>query len=227
MEGYIAAVRQDQTLAEDFAAAVSAGGARLVPPKSCWSMWSKSPPCTRNWAGPAFTLSAYMELFESSVFMKVVGNTLLLGALSGLCSTAIGFLFAYVDVYVSTRFKGIFNVVSMLPIVSPPFVLSLSMIMVFGKRGLITYHLLGIRNANIYGLHGILFVQVLTFFPVCYLMLKGLLANIDPSLEESSRNMGASRWRVFTDVTLPLLLPASATPFWCPSSNRWPTSPTP
>ncbi len=213
LEGYIAAVRQDQTLAEDFAAAVSAGGARLVSAEELLEHVEQIAALYPELGRPAFTLSAYMELFESSVFMKVVGNTLLLGALSGLCSTAIGFLFAYVDVYVSTRFKGIFNVVSMLPIVSPPFVLSLSMIMVFGKRGLITYHLLGIRNANIYGLHGILFVQVLTFFPVCYLMLKGLLANIDPSLEESSRNMGASRWRVFTDVTLPLLLPGIGNAF--------------
>ena len=98
-------------------------------------------------------------------------NTLKLGAISGLCSTIVGFLFAYVDVYVKTKMRGIFKVVSMLPIVSPPFVLSLSMIMIFGKKGLITYHLLGIKNANIYGMHGILIVQILTFFPVVYLMI--------------------------------------------------------
>lgn len=159
------------------------------------------------------TLEVYLSLFTSKKFMRVVGNTLMLGAISGLCSTLIGFLFAYVDVYVRTKMRGIFKVISMLPIVSPPFVLSLSMIMIFGKRGLITYHLLGVRNANIYGMHGILIVQILTFFPVAYLMLKGLLANIDPSLEESSRNMGASRWRVFKDVTLPLLLPGLGNAF--------------
>ena len=106
-----------------------------------------------------------------------------------------------------------FRVISILPIVSPPFVLSLSAIMLFGKRGLITRHLLGILDANINGLHGIVLVQVLTFFPVCYLMLKGLLANIDPSIEESARNMGASRWKVFTTVTLPLLLPGIGNAF--------------
>jgi ABC-type Fe3+ transport system, permease component len=157
-----------------------------------------------------------------------VANTLKLGAISGLCSTIIGFLFAYVDVYVRTKMRGVFKVISMLPIVSLPFVLSLSMIMIFGKKGLITYHLLHFKNANIYGMHGILFVQILTFFPVTYLMLKGLLANIDPSLEESSRNMGASRFRVFMDVTLPLLLPGIGNAFpRCPLLSLWPTSPTP
>ena len=101
----------------------------------------------------------------------------------------------------------------MLPVVSPPFVLSLSMIMLFGRSGLITKTLLGIRNANVYGLKGIAIVQTLTFFPVCYLMLKGLLKNIDPSLEEATRDMGASRWKVFTSVTLPLLLPGLGNAF--------------
>ena len=56
-------------------------------------------------------------------------------------------------------------------------------------------------------------VQTLTFFPVVYLMLKGLLKNIDPSMEEASRDMGASRWKVFTTVTLPLLLPGLGNAF--------------
>ena len=76
-----------------------------------------------------------------------------------------------------------------------------------------TKYLLGIRGANIQGLPGLLIVQTLTFFPVCYLMLKGLLKNIDPSLEESARNLGASRMKVFTSVTLPLLAPGLGNAF--------------
>lgn len=68
----------------------------------------------------------------------------------------------------------------MLPVVSPPFVLSLSMIMLFGKSGIITRFLLGIYDNSVYGFWGIAVVQTLTFFPVCYMMLKGLLKNIDP-----------------------------------------------
>ena len=108
---------------------------------------------------------------------------------------------------------GLFKVVSMLPVVSPPFVLSLSMIMLFGKAGIITYFLLGMEDNSVYGFWGIVIVQTLTFFPVCYMMLKGLLKNIDPSLEEAARDMGASRWKVFATVTFPLLLPGLGNAF--------------
>lgn len=69
------------------------------------------------------------------------------------------------------------------------------------------------NSTGLYGLPGIALVQTLTFFPVCYLMLKGLLKNIDPSLEEAARNMGASRAHVFKTVTLPLLLPGLGNAF--------------
>jgi len=108
---------------------------------------------------------------------------------------------------------GLFQVVSMLPVVSPPFVLSLSMIMLFGKAGIITRYLLKIYDNSVYGFWGITIVQTLTFFPVCYMMLKGLLKNIDPSLEEAARDMGASRFQVFSDVTLPLILPGLGNAF--------------
>ena len=161
----------------------------------------------------AFSLDAYVTLFKRAIFQQAVRNTLLLGFITGTIATLIGFVFAYVDMYTKTKFSPMFRVISVLPIVSPPFVLSLSAIMLFGKRGLITRHLLGMMDANVNGLHGIVLVQVLTFFPVCYLMLKGLLLNIDPSLEESARDMGASRWRVFTTVTFPLMLPGIGNAF--------------
>ena len=101
----------------------------------------------------------------------------------------------------------------MLPVVSPPFVLSLSMIMLFGKAGIITRFLLHIYDNSVYGFWGIAIVQTLTFFPVCYMMLKGLLKNIDPSLEEAARDMGASRFKVFMTVTLPLILPGLGNAF--------------
>ena len=206
-------INEDDQLLTDFVACVNSVAETPVAEEDVLALCGAIADNYPEMGKKSLTLEVYFSLFTNRKFLKVVGNTLLLGAISGLCSTIIGFLFAYVDVYVKTKMRGVFKVVSLLPIVSPPFVLSLSMIMIFGKRGLITYHLLGIRNANIYGMHGILIVQILTFFPVAYLMLKGLLSNIDPSLEESSRNMGASRWRVFRDVTLPLLLPGLGNAF--------------
>ena len=162
------------------------------------------------------TLAAFPRIFADYTFTTAFRNTLVLGAITGFGSVIIGLLFAYVDCYVRVRSrvtKKMFDVVSMLPVVSPPFVLSLSMILLFGRGGLITRKLLGIYDSNVYGLGGIAIVQVLTFFPVCYMMLKGLLKNIDPSMEEAARNMGAGRMKVFTTVTLPLMLPGLGNAF--------------
>ena len=162
-----------------------------------------------------FGVSVFQRIFQMPDFTRAITNTLKVGFVVGLLSTALGLLFAYVEVYVKMNkgVGGLFKLVSMLPVVSPPFVLSLSMIMLFGKSGLITRFLFGIYDNNVYGYWGIVIVQTLTFFPVCYMMMKGLLKNIDPSLEEASRDMGGSRWRVFRDVTLPLLLPGLGNAF--------------
>lgn len=162
-----------------------------------------------------FGLSTFRRIFAMPTFTTAITNTLKVGFLVGILSALVGLLFAYVEVYVRMgKFVGgLFKAVSMLPVVSPPFVLSLSMIMLFGKAGIITRYLLGIYDNSVYGYWGIVIVQTLTFFPVCYMMLKGLLKNIDPSLEEAARDMGASRWKVFTSVTLPLMLPGLGNAF--------------
>lgn len=158
----------------------------------------------------------FVRIFKMSTFRNAIGNTLWLGLITGIGATVIGFLFAYVDAYVDTKsviVRKLFNAVSILPVVSPPFVLSLSAILLFGRTGIITRGVFNLNQTNLYGWRGIALVQILTFFPVCYMMLKGLLKNIDPSLEEAARNMGASRWRVFTTVTFPLLLPGLGNAF--------------
>lgn len=162
-----------------------------------------------------FSFNVFKRIFDMPTFTRAITNTLKVGFLVGILSTLIGLLFAYVEVYVRMgKFTGgLFKVVSMLPVVSPPFVLSLSMIMLFGKAGIITRFLLKIYDNSVYGFWGIAIVQTLTFFPVCYMMLKGLLKNIDPSLEEAARDMGASRWKVFTSVTMPLILPGLGNAF--------------
>ncbi len=162
------------------------------------------------------TFDAFPRIFADYTFNTAFFNTLRLGMITSFGSVIIGLLFAYVDCYVNVRsrtVKKMFDVVSTLPVVSPPFVLSLSMILLFGRGGLITRELLHIYDSDVYGMWGIAIVQTLTFFPVCYMMLKGLLKNIDPSMEEAARNMGAGRMKVFTTVTLPLMLPGLGNAF--------------
>lgn len=159
------------------------------------------------------TLSAYLRAFTSSSNFSSITNTLLLATIVGVIATFIGFIFAYAAAYIKMRGKKLFNLIAILPLISPPFAISISIIFMFGSRGLITHDLLGLTDFNIYGLTGLILVQSLSFFPLAYLLLNGVLSTIDPSIEEASQNLGGSRWNTFTKVTLPLTKPAIANAF--------------
>ena len=156
-----------------------------------------------------FSFSNYVKIFTSRFNRMIIGNTLRLGITVAFFGTLIAFLFAYATTYLALPHKKLFNILSIMPMISPPFVISLSAILLFGRSGLISYELLGIRN-DISGFWGLAMTQTLSFFPIGYLMLRNLLQNIDPSVEEASQALGANRWKVFTTVTLPLMLPGLA-----------------
>ena len=152
-------------------------------------------------------LSNVEHIISSTNFFTSLGNSMLLGLTVAVISTVIGYVFAYAVTRTNMKGKRFFNFMAMLPILSPPFVISLAMILLFGRSGVITKTLLGIRNNNVYGFGSLMIVQTLALFPLAYLNLKGLLESIDGSVENAARSLGASRLKVFTSVTLPLSVP--------------------
>ncbi len=160
-----------------------------------------------------FNFDGYKRVLSGGGLFTALTNSLVLAFLSATLSTVIAYLFAYTFAYVKVPFKRLFNGIAILPIISPPFVIALSAMLLLGKQGLITKNLLGLDNANIYGLHGLVLVQTLSFFPIAFLTLSGLLRSISPSLEEASQNMGANKLKTFVTVTLPLSVPGIANAF--------------
>ena len=160
----------------------------------------------------AEALPRYVEFFTSSQQLRVLGNTLLLGTLVGLVGTAVGFLFAYVQTRLAVPFKRVLHVIALVPIVSPPFAVATATIVLYGRSGAVTHDLLGL-DYDIYGLDGLVFVLSLSLFPVGYLGLLGMMRALDPAMEEAAMIMGASRWRIFRTVILPLLAPGLVGPF--------------
>ena len=160
-------------------------------------------------SGKKFSLQAYTSIFKNAYDLGIISNTLILGIVVALVGTVVAFIFAYATTYLAIPHKRIFKIFSILPMVSPPFVISLAFILLFGRSGLITYKLLGIRP-GIYGFWGLAFTQVLSFFPTGYLMLTAMLQNIDPSIEEAAQALGSNQNRVFRTITLPLMAPGLA-----------------
>ena len=157
-------------------------------------------------SGKKFSLQAYTSIFKNAYDLGIISNTLILGIVVALLGTVVAFIFAYATTYLAIPHKRIFKIFSILPMVSPPFVISLAFILLFGRSGLITYKLLGIRP-DIYGFWGLAFTQVLSFFPTGYLMLTAMLQNIDPSIEEAACISGAGMKKVFSSITIPLIRP--------------------
>src|SRR5437870_10382786 len=112
-------------------------------------------------------------------------------------------------VYSQMRWKAFFNLIGILPLLSPPFVVAASYLLLFGNRGIITYGVFG-QSPNPYGITGIWGVQTIAFFPFAYQLIADVLSRSDARMEQAARNLGASPWRVFWTVTLPLSRPGLA-----------------
>ena len=154
-----------------------------------------------------FSLANLKTILTTSRYLAVFGRTMLLGVVVAVIATFIGYVFAYTITRTNVPCKKFLKTIATLPILSPPFILSLSIIFLFGKQGFITKTLLGITGNNVYGMGSLVVVQVMSFFPIAYLTLSGILSSIDASVEDAACNMGASRWHTFWTVTFPLSLP--------------------
>lgn len=139
-------------------------------------------------------------------------NSLLLGAVVGLVGTVIGFLSAFAQVFLDFRGKKVLHLLSLLPLISPPFAAATAVITLFGKRGIVSYQLFGLE-LDIYGLGGLALVLSMTYAPLAYLNIRGMMQNLDPSLFEASAALGSSEIRTLFRVTIPMVVPALLTSF--------------
>ncbi len=140
-----------------------------------------------------------------------VPTSLLVLAIVAPATTLLGLFFAILGQRSRFRFvKGSLDVISLLPIITPPFILAFAMIFLLGRRGIISYQLLGISSNEIYGVLGVSLAQILAFTPIAYLLLRGSLSALNPALEEAAQTLGAARWHVLKSITWPLLRPGLA-----------------
>jgi iron(III) transport system permease protein len=151
----------------------------------------------------------YAAILSNSRFVKAGLNSLFMLVISTISSTTLGFVFAYAITRTDIPLRKAFKLISLLPLFSPPFMVAFSYIMMFGKNGLITAGLLGIK-VNIFGWHGLWLSETIAFFPVAAIVMEGVLRSISPSLENAGRNLGADGFTLFRTVTLPLARPGVA-----------------
>lgn len=147
----------------------------------------------------------------------VAWRSFLLAILTATGATTIGLCFALIATRTRFPFKPLLRVLTILPIITPPFVVGLALTLLFGRSGLVTEALswmFGIEPGRwLYGLTGIWIAQVLSFTPISFLVLISVVEGVSPSMEEASLTLRADRWRTFWKISLPLMKPGLANAF--------------
>ena len=147
----------------------------------------------------------------------VAWNSVFMASTVGLLTTVLGLVFALLVSRTGVRFKRVIRAMTILPIITPPFVIGLAIILLFGLSGIVTTavsDMLGVAPTRwVYGLPGIIIAQTLAYTPITFLVLIGVVESISPSLEEAGLTLRASPWQVFHTVSLPLMRPGLANAF--------------
>lgn len=154
----------------------------------------------------------YLKLIFESPFLR---EGLFNAAGVAIAVTILSLLIALPLAVLSVRYdfpgRGILSGLLLVPLILPPFVGALGLRLVLGRLGPLSMMLsnnpLGIDWLGRMKLLGIIIVEALHLYPIMLLNLQAALANIDPAMEQAAANLGASRWRIFRRITLPLIRP--------------------
>lgn len=148
-------------------------------------------------------------ILSQSKIWTALRNSVLLGLSTASVATVIGYIFAFFTTrtVIPRRWKQFIKALATLPIISPPFSLTLSLILLFGNNGFITKKLFGIESGPIYGIGGLIAIQTLTMFTIAFSSIEGVLQAIDATTEEASMDLRAGKLKTFLRITLPLSTP--------------------
>lgn len=167
--------------------------------------------------GEVFAPEQVVRILSQSYIVRVIGNSLFLSSFVGVISTVFGLAFALYTTRIARRSAFIGKIFSILPIVTPPFVVGLGVTLMLGRSGYVTEFLgthFGFQDYNwLYGFNGIAIAQILAFAPISFMILDGALKSIHPSIEEASYTLRANRYQTFYNIIFPLLRPALANSF--------------
>ncbi|MEW6550313.1 MAG: ABC transporter permease subunit, partial [Spirochaetota bacterium] len=151
------------------------------------------------------SLANWKEFFGRAYYMRAFRHSISVALLTTFFSALLGIPLAFFTSRYRIKGSNLLSTLSVLALLSPPFIGAYSWITMLGRNGFLrTFFLsIGIKLPQIYGLFGIVLADTLQYYPFISLMLAGSLMTIDRSLEEASENLGARSLRTFFSVTMP------------------------
>jgi len=164
-----------------------------------------------GWA--SLTLANFARFATAASYQRALWNSITSGVAATLLATAVALPMAYAVARVELPLRGLLCALSVVPLISPPFIGAYAWIILLGRNGTITQWVAqttGFTLPPIMGPTGVILALALSYFPYVFLIVQGALAAGDPHVEEAARMAGASRARIVRTVTLPLAVPAIA-----------------
>jgi iron(III) transport system permease protein len=145
---------------------------------------------------------------------RIIGNTVLVGLGTTLLAVAIGGALAFALVRIATPGRDVLARLVTLPLYITPLLTAIAWSWLGSPRGglinLVARQVLGVDSlVDLHTWEGVIFVAALAYVPLPFLLIGAALRGMDPSLEESARVHGASKFAALRLVSLPLVLPAA------------------
>lgn len=158
-------------------------------------------------------IQKYLDYFSLKNNLKVIKNTFYLGIITALLCGIIGTALAFYMSFIKVKYQKFIHIILLSPMMVPGVVIVIAFIQLYGESGLVTKFIqlfLGLKNIpfNFANLKGILFVHAYTQYVYFYLNVSISLKYIDYSSVEAARGLGASKWKIFTSILFPEVLPA-------------------
>lgn len=161
-----------------------------------------------------FTFGKYIAAYSDPDFADILVNTVIFTLGSSLLATLLALFLAYVNTRTDLPFKFIFRIISLIPMMIPHILFSVSWVLLLNpSNGILNSLIRDLFNLetmlfNIYSLPGMILVEGLLDLPIAYLIIAPAMSSFDVALEESSKVCGASNLRTLARITLPVLRPA-------------------
>ncbi|TVX88398.1 ABC transporter permease [Paenibacillus agilis] len=159
-----------------------------------------------------FTVDGYVKLLSDPYMLKILGTTLQVSFVTTLVCILLGFPTAYYISKTKARTKGILLMLALFPLLTSAIVRSFSWMVILGKNGLVNQFLLGIGLIDdplkiLYTPTAMMIGMIHLFLPLMIISLVGVMENIDGDLLQASESLGASRWKGFMSIIVPLCVP--------------------
>ena len=145
-------------------------------------------------------LSNFTTYFSTPSLFQSIGNSVFISVVSTIVTVSLAFAFAYALSRSCMRFKGVFRLIAMAPILVPSLLPGIALVYLFGNQGMLKELMMG---ESIYGPYGIVLGSVFFTFPHAMIIITTALAISDARLYEAAVSLRASAWKTFWTVTIP------------------------